>query len=158
MRTQKGITLVALVITIIVLLILAGVSISMALGENGILTRAENSVEESDIASEMEKIRLAMYAYELDRHQAVPEYADMADAIVAETDMTIVSETTDTVVVKGTKGEYTVNISTGRIDGPNGLFLEGSTSETTTTPPTTDGNTTGGTSDGNTIDNTTTGS
>ena len=39
MKKQKGITLVALVITIIVLLILAGVSISLALGNNGVLTR-----------------------------------------------------------------------------------------------------------------------
>ena len=36
---NKGITLIALVVTIIVLLILAGVSISMLTGENGILKR-----------------------------------------------------------------------------------------------------------------------
>ncbi len=43
MRNQKGITLIALVITIIVLLILAGVSIAMLTGENGILTRANET-------------------------------------------------------------------------------------------------------------------
>ena len=37
-ENQKGITLIALVITIIVLLILASVSISMLTGDNGILT------------------------------------------------------------------------------------------------------------------------
>ena len=42
-RGQKGITLVALVITIIVLVILAAVSISLVLGENGIITRANNA-------------------------------------------------------------------------------------------------------------------
>ena len=36
-RKQKGITLIALVITIIVLLILAGVSINLVVGEGGIL-------------------------------------------------------------------------------------------------------------------------
>ena len=41
MRNQKGVTLIALVITIIVLLILAGVSISMLTGDNGILTRGK---------------------------------------------------------------------------------------------------------------------
>ena len=42
--TQKrGITLIALVITIIVLLILAGVSIAMLTGQNGILSQAENA-------------------------------------------------------------------------------------------------------------------
>ena len=43
MRNQKGITLIALVITIIVLLILAGVSIAMLTGQNGILTRATDA-------------------------------------------------------------------------------------------------------------------
>ena len=47
MREQKGITLIALVITIIVLLILAGVSIAMLTGENGILTKATQSTKET---------------------------------------------------------------------------------------------------------------
>ncbi len=38
---EKGITLIALIITIIVLLILAGVSIAMLTGDNGILTRSK---------------------------------------------------------------------------------------------------------------------
>ena len=38
-KIEKGITLISLVVTIIVLLILAGVSIAMLTGENGILTR-----------------------------------------------------------------------------------------------------------------------
>ena len=41
--TNKGITLIALVITIIVLLILAGVTLNLTLGENGLLKRAEES-------------------------------------------------------------------------------------------------------------------
>ena len=44
---SKGITLIALVITIIVLLILAGVSIAMLTGNNGILTKAQESKEET---------------------------------------------------------------------------------------------------------------
>ena len=43
LKEQKGITLVALIITIIVMLILAGVSISLVVGENGVLTQAEDS-------------------------------------------------------------------------------------------------------------------
>ena len=45
-RTNKGITLVAVVITIIVLLILAGVAISMLSGENGILKQAAKAKTE----------------------------------------------------------------------------------------------------------------
>ncbi len=49
-RKEKGITLIALVITIIVLLILAGVSIAMLTGENGILTQAQRAKSETEKA------------------------------------------------------------------------------------------------------------
>ena len=45
LKSQKAITLIALVITIIVLLILAAVSIATLTGENGILTQAGNAKE-----------------------------------------------------------------------------------------------------------------
>lgn len=47
MKNNKGITLIALVVTIIVLLILAGVSIAMLTGQNGILNRAREARENS---------------------------------------------------------------------------------------------------------------
>ena len=47
---EKGITLIALVITIIILLILAGISIAMLTGDNGILTKASNSKEQTAVA------------------------------------------------------------------------------------------------------------
>ncbi len=59
MKKQNGITLIALVITIIVLLILAGVSIAMLTGDNGILTKAKISGEETRIAEIKEAISLA---------------------------------------------------------------------------------------------------
>ena len=59
-ETQKGITLIALVITIIVLLILAGVSIAMLTGQNGILTQANNAKNETELASAKEKVELAV--------------------------------------------------------------------------------------------------
>jgi len=62
MKNQKGITLIALVITIIVLLILAGVSIAMLTGENGILTQANSSKTETNKAEAIEKISLALNA------------------------------------------------------------------------------------------------
>ena len=61
-KKQKGITLIALVITIIVLLILAGVSIATLTGENGILTRANDAKEQTEIASEKEQVELAAAA------------------------------------------------------------------------------------------------
>lgn len=43
MRNQRGITLIALVVTIVVLLILAGVTITYALGENGLFSSAKRT-------------------------------------------------------------------------------------------------------------------
>ena len=42
-KKEKGITLVALVITIIVLLILAGVTISLVVGDNGVIRKAQDA-------------------------------------------------------------------------------------------------------------------
>ena len=59
MRNQKGITLVALVITIIVLLILAGVSISLVVGQNGVLTQASNAVITNAKATALQELQMA---------------------------------------------------------------------------------------------------
>ena len=59
-EAQKGITLIALVITIIVLLILAGVSIAMLTGQNGILTQAQNAKTTTTNKSAEEKVKLAV--------------------------------------------------------------------------------------------------
>ncbi len=59
-KSEKGITLIALIITIIVLLILAGVSISMVVGENGILNRATDAKRKSDQATTKENIEMAV--------------------------------------------------------------------------------------------------
>lgn len=59
MKREQGITLIALVVTIVVLLILAAVSISMLTGENGIITQAQNSKEQTEIGYEKEQVSLA---------------------------------------------------------------------------------------------------
>ena len=58
MREKSGITLITLVVTIIVLLILAGVTIATLTGDNGILTRASDASIESEIASVKEQAQL----------------------------------------------------------------------------------------------------
>ncbi len=65
---EKGITLIALVITIIVLLILAGVTIAALAGDNGILSRATDAREATDIAEEKEKLALAAQAALIDNN------------------------------------------------------------------------------------------
>ena len=60
-KGSNGITLIALVITIIVLLILAGVSIAMLTGDNGILTQAQRAKAETENAAANEQARLDEY-------------------------------------------------------------------------------------------------
>ena len=57
-KTKKGITLIALVVTIIVLLILAGISIQMLTGDNGILKRASEANERTGISQVLEEVKL----------------------------------------------------------------------------------------------------
>ena len=61
LRRNKGITLIALVVTIIVLLILAGISIAMLTGQNGILNRAAEAKEKTGVAQEDENEKLQGY-------------------------------------------------------------------------------------------------
>ena len=55
LRKQKGITLIALVVTIVILLILAGVTINMALSENGLFSKARNAADQYKKAQDDEK-------------------------------------------------------------------------------------------------------
>ena len=59
-KQEKAITLIALVVTIIVLLILAGISISMLTGENGILNRAREAKESTGTAQTEELVKLSI--------------------------------------------------------------------------------------------------
>ena len=59
-RKVKGITLIALVVTVIVLLILAGVAINLTVGDNGLFKRAQNAADTYQDASEREAIELAL--------------------------------------------------------------------------------------------------
>ena len=59
---KKGITLIALVITIIILLILAAVAIQLALGENGLIGRAQSGQEKQSVAEAKEKFQTAQAA------------------------------------------------------------------------------------------------
>ena len=61
-KSTKGITLIALVVTIIILLILAGVSIAMLTGNNGVLIQAKSAKENTRVGEVQEKVKLAAQA------------------------------------------------------------------------------------------------
>ena len=116
MRNQKGITLVALVITIIVLLILAGVTIAALSGDNGILTRASQSKQEDEIGTAKDTINLAA-------NEAIQEYfnvmynAGTNAAVVKNNQQTTVKQFVaktvggSTTATTGNVGNATVEIS-----------------------------------------------
>ena len=59
LKANKGITLVALVVTIIVLIILAGVSIALVLGDNGIVQRAKEGAHNYAVGANVEAGQMA---------------------------------------------------------------------------------------------------
>ena len=78
-KKENGITLIALVITIIVLLILAGVSIAMLTGDNGILTQAQNAKNKTEEAQANEVSDLANIESLINEYQTninIPQVID----------------------------------------------------------------------------------
>ena len=57
-KKRKGITLISLIVTVIILLILAGISIELIGGSNGILTRTAEALDKNDRATAAEKLEL----------------------------------------------------------------------------------------------------
>ena len=57
-RKMKGITLVALVVTVVVLLILAGISLNLVLGDNGIITKAQEAAAKTEESSATESFSM----------------------------------------------------------------------------------------------------
>ena len=116
LKKENGITLIALVITIIVLLILAGVSIAMLTGENGILTQSTNAKEETTKAEEEEKIKLAVMGSSIDN----TGYVDILDEKSfkndlknqfkdQELDIVVNGDGSFIITVKDTNRKYYVN-------------------------------------------------
>ena len=66
MEKEKGITIVALVVTVIILIILAGISLNVTIGENGIITKTKQAKQNITLAGEAEAIQLNQLYYELE--------------------------------------------------------------------------------------------
>lgn len=105
MKIEKGITLISLVVTIIILIILAGISINLLFGDTGIITKAKNAKKEQDIVRigeklELEKAELAVKEYgKLD----VNKYLDQikTKGIIEEIDIDRINEESVNIIVEG---------------------------------------------------------
>ena len=138
-NNQKGITLVALVITIIVLLILAGVTLAALSGENGILVRGRESKYATNIATAKELVLLGIHEcitdyyadkYVADSSNLITDGSTIADYIAANLKSTQAGD----VVASVTETKITTNVTD----------IEGTTLEATMA---TDGKITGWTGD-----------
>ncbi len=115
-ETTKGITLIALVITIIVLLILAGVTIATLTGENGILTQAQNAKTQTGIGEEKEAIALAYNGAKLEKQGGNITAEDLNDQFDVNKTKAIASEKDEIIVTfSDTKRSYEID-SNGNIE------------------------------------------
>ena len=116
---QKGITLIALVITIIVLLILAGVSIAMLTGQNGILTQAQNASTQTEIAEAKEKAQMDIMSWQSERLENGQD-ATLNDETIKTilTGKDYVKELKDTSFIS-TKGDHEIQYSDLYTNGNN---------------------------------------
>ena len=79
-RKNQGITLIALVITVIVLLILAGVTIATLTGDNGILTRAQEAKNKTEQAQKEEEDILSSYEDKINEYTGIDWDTVLANA------------------------------------------------------------------------------
>ena len=109
-KEQKGITLVALVITIIVLLILAGVSISLVMGENGVLGQAANAVDATELGSVRDELNNATPLRSYITGNYIKNECPNAESVTINPDP-VTADGDVTVTYKHTKGKsYTCKL------------------------------------------------
>ena len=86
LKSNRAITLISLVITIIVLLILAGVTIATLTGDNGLLTKAGEAKNATELANLEGEVQLALVESQADKHlSADPVIEDKLKAIFENT-------------------------------------------------------------------------
>ncbi len=120
MKKQKGITLIALVITIIVLLILAGVSIAMLTGDNGILNKAIDAKDTTSKAQIIENVQIDILAKQSEKKGGNLTTSELEDIL---NKYGTVSGDGDDKKLTTKEGNYEISVKdiTGDIDvdGPN---------------------------------------
>lgn len=122
MKKEKGITLVALVTSIIVLLILATVSIQVLTGDNGLLTKSESAVDKYSEGEVCEQIKLAYLECKTEKlyNSNVDDVEFLTNSLkekLNDNNLTVKvknGKVTVNMTVKGEPKTYKYNSSTGR--------------------------------------------
>ena len=130
LNNKKGITLIALVVTVIVLIILAGVSINAVLGDNGIIKKANQAASVTKEAEVKEAINRTILEFYLTNDYETLE--DFLKAKAEDGSIDCVTKNADgTLTVK--KGEYSVTVE-NKTNSSGGSSSGGSTGGETQTP------------------------
>ena len=132
MKKQRGITLIALVVTIVVLLILAGITITYVMSDGGIFNTAKKAADETEIAAIKDYVTAAVYdlsafayaptAYNGKSTTDIFKSAFPSGAVISAGTVTAEYTTTLTVSVSGavvklpnSQTKYDVSYSAGKI-------------------------------------------
>ena len=122
MRENKGITLIALVVTIIVLIILASISIGALTGKNGIIGQSKDAKEQTEIAEEKEVVSLAtVKSMEKDRFGNVirENLQEALDELAGEGKTIVTGNGRFTVTFKESERNYIINENGNVIEATN---------------------------------------
>ncbi|MBR3002054.1 MAG: hypothetical protein IKF38_00545 [Clostridia bacterium] len=125
--STAGITLIALVITIIVLLILAGVSISAITGNESAMGKAKEAKVKSEASDELDTIKLAVVeavAHSTDGYVSGPNLANALDGIISSDQIPTIRANVNgpTWLVTGSKGKYEISRN-GQVEALSGIEL-----------------------------------
>ena len=119
LKNKKGITLIALVVTIVVLLILAGVTISLLLDENGIIAKskdARNSAIESDEKEKVEMAYVSAALKKLGDTVTAEELQEELDSSVGTGKTDVTTNGDDTLNVLFSDTEHNFNVDEGKVE------------------------------------------
>lgn len=109
-KRNKGVTLIALAVTIIVMLILAGITISALNGNNGIVTQAKNAKKMSEASSEREAISIIISSYQMNKQ------LDQDTEIIGK-------ELYSKNFINSTKWNYIVTLNDKNVYGDNWYYI-----------------------------------
>ena len=130
LNNKKGITLIALVVTVVVLIILAGVSINAVIGDDGIIKKTQNSANLTKEAEVKEAINRTILEFYLTNDYETLE--DFLKAKAEDGSIDSVTKNADgTLTVK--KGEYSVTVE-NKTNSSGGSSSGGNTGGETQTP------------------------
>ena len=124
MKNNKGITLIALVITIIVLLILAGISIAMLTGDNGVLSKARQAKADNELGRAKDIVSLDAYEAIMEYYEETYVESDTAEysgtelqaKIVEKIGASVVTPVTLTPTADGVTLTYNERTVTATVD------------------------------------------